>query len=491
MLHKSIEIGPITALGVTGLSLSNISRFYSAGFILALFCLFSEAFARQPAMANEQDPWNILFIVVDDMGHADMSCAGHSLLKTTHLDRLAAKGVRFTHAFTPYPICSTSRAAILTGKDSWTNGCLMNEVPIAPGTVQFPMLVSKAGYECHYIGKWHNDGKPWTRGFTSGSYQAVGGMYPRERGGQTKPWVTDFGSDVSRQIDRFSTTLFCDGAVDFLDQHQSNDKPFLMYLSLTVPHDPWMPPQEYLDLYPEESIPLPNNFLPRPHGKWYSDWHGTHLRDQVLMPFPRTAEGVRDVTRRYYATVTHMDHEIGRVLDKLEKKHLSENTVVIFVADHGISLGSHGFSGKQTMYEEGIRTPLIIRHPGLKKNRRINSNMVSLMDFFPTICEVAGVDVPEDIEGKSLLRLYQGTGSPIRNEVFATFISEPHRWNVRAIRTTRYKYIKHLTTDEVELFDLQCDPDEMTNLADTASHRKIQRSLAAKLTAWRKRSGDQ
>ena len=113
------------------------------------------------------------------------------------------------------------------------------------------------------------------------------------------------------------------------------------------------------------------------------------------------------------------------------------------------------------------------------------------MDFFPTICEVAGVDVPEDIEGKSLLRLYQGTGSPIRNEVFATFISEPPRWNVRAVRTTRYKYIKHLTTDEVELFDLRSDPHEMTNLADTTSYRKIQRSLAAKLTAWRNRSGDQ
>jgi arylsulfatase A-like enzyme len=282
----------------------------------------------------------------------------------------------------------------------------------------------------------------------------------------------------------------CDGAVEFLDQRQPDDKPFLMYVSLTVPHDPWMPPEEYLKLYPKEVIPLPKNFLPRPQGKWFSDWHGTHLRDQVLQPFPRTPEGVRDVLQRYYATVTHMDHEIGRVLDELEKKNLAESTIVIFVGDQGISLGSHGFSGKQTMYEEGIRTPLIIRHPSIKRNRLTNENLVTLMDLFPTACEIASVKVPSEVEGKSLLGLYRGVGGPIRDAVFTTFISEQHRWNVRAVRTTRYKYIKHLTTDEVELFDLQSDPLEMTNLAGIAGYEQIQRSLAGRLDQWRERSGD-
>jgi len=456
-----------------------------------IFPVSAESTAKLSGNELESNRWNVLLIVADDMGYADMGCAGHPLLKTPNLDKLASKGVRFTHTFTPFPIWSTSRAAILTGMDSWSNGCLMNEVPIKPGTVQFPELLAKSGYECHYIGKWHNDGKPWTRGFTSGSYQAVGGMYPREKGGQAKPWVTDFGSDESRQIDRFSTSLFCDGAVDFLDQHHAKEKPFLLYLSLTVPHDPWMPPDEYLQYYPKESISLPENFLSRPRGRWFTDWHGTHLRDQVLMPFPRTPDGVRDVRQRYYATVTHMDHEIGRVLDKLEEKNLSRKTVVIFLGDHGISLGSHGFSGKQTMYEEGIRTPCIVSHPGLDNKRRINSNLVSLVDLFPTICDIAGVKVPDEVEGESLLGLYQDTGKTIRREVFTTFISEPHRWNVRAIRTERYKFIKHFTTDEVELFDLQCDPYETVNLADSKSCQQIRQTLATKLAEWRKRSGDQ
>jgi len=239
--------------------------------------------------------------------------------------------------------------------------------------------------------------------------------------------------------------------------------------------------------------------------KYYTDWHGNNLRDEKQMvPFPRTPAGVRDVRSRYYGTITHDDDQIGRILDKLDEKQLTEDTLVIFLADHGISLGAHGISGKQTMYEEGIRLPLVMRYPRLRRGSAENPNLVSLIDIFPTICEVAGITIPDSIEGKSLLGPYQSKGPWHREgprkagtqRIFASFVSPTrHRLNIRCIRTERYKLIHHLTTDETELYDLEKDPYELNNLARPACQgpvgarqkrsSKLKKRLAAELLAWR------
>lgn len=442
--------------------------------------------------ANSGERPNVLLIVADDQAHNDLGVAGHSLLKTPNLDRLAREGVHFTHAFSPNPICTPSRAALLTGQDCWTNGCYFFGLPIRDSSVQFATLFSRAGYECFYTGKWHNDGWPSQRGFTSGEYICRGGA-PLSRGGQARPVVTDFGGKNRRQIERFSTTLFTDAAVRFLEHRQAGDTPFLMAVSYTVPHDPWMPPGNYATMYEPAKIPLPPNFMPRPMNgatpfRWFTDWHGTNLRDEALMPFPRTPEGVRDIRSRYYGTIAHMDREIGRILDTLDAKELAGRTLVVFLADQGISLGAHGFSGKQTMYEEGIRLPMIVRYPKLKRGRAKVSKLVSLIDVFPTLCEAAGVDVPETVEGTSLLGLYQGRADWSRDRIFAAFHSPTrHRLISRCIRTERHKLIHNLTTDEVELYDLETDPYELNNLAGRESHSDLQGRLAAELLAWRKR----
>jgi arylsulfatase A-like enzyme len=363
-------------------------------------------------------------------------------------------------------------------------------MPIKESSTQFAGLFSQAGYETFYTGKWHNDGWPWQRGFTTGAYICRGGP---GGGGQARPTVTDFGGGKPRQIERFSTTLFTDAAVQFLDGPRPGDKPFLMFVSYTTPHDPWTPPGEYAVTYEPARIALPPNFMPRPMDssrvfKWFTDWHGTNLRDEKLMPFPRTPDGVRDVRSRYYGTITHMDNEIGGILDALDRNQLTENTLVIFIADQGISLGAHGFSGKQTMYEEGIRLPMIVRYPKLRRGGPKNSNLVSLMDIFPTICEAAGIEVPDSVEGKSLLGLYRGKGNSNRDRVFAAFVSpRRHRLDVRCIRTERYKLIHHLTTNEVELYDLQKDPYELENLAGRQEYSPLREELAAGLLAWRAR----
>jgi arylsulfatase A-like enzyme len=419
----------------------------------------------------------------------DLGSAGHPLLKTPNLDRLATEGVRFTRAFTPNPICTPSRAALLTGQDCWTNGCYFFGMPIRSQSKHFAQLLSKAGYETFYTGKWHNDGLPSQRGFTSGKY--IGGGGPGT-GGHSKPNVRDFGDRNKYQIERFDSELFTDAAVEFIDSHQPDSKPFLLFVSYMTPHDPWTPPCKYAKMYKPQAIDLPPNFMPRPMNnskpfKYYTDWHGTNLRDEKQMvPFPRTPEGVRDVRSRYYGTITHDDEQIGRILRKLDEKQLTKNTLVIFLADHGISLGAHGISGKQTMHEEGIRLPLIMRYPKLRRGSVENSKLVSLIDIFPTICEAAGIAVPDSVEGKSLLDLYNRQGRWDRKRIFASFVSPTrHRLNIRCIRTERHKLVHHLTTDEIELYDLEKDPYELENLSGRKRFTKLKKQLMAQLSGWR------
>jgi arylsulfatase A-like enzyme len=444
------------------------------------------------AWTGERRRPNIVLIVADDWAHTDIGIAGHPLLKTPNLDRLARDGVHFTHAFTPNPICTPSRAALLTGQDCWTNGCWFFGMPIRKQSSHFARLLSQAGYETFYTGKWHNDGSPSTRGFTSGKYIGAGGP---GAGGHSRPMVKDFGKTKRRQIERFDSELFTDAAVEFIESQRTDGKPFLLFVSYMTPHDPWTPPGKYATMYKPEDIDLPVNFMPRPMNgpkpfRYYTDWHGTNLRDeQQMTPFPRTPEGVRDVRRRYYGTITHDDEQTGRILDKLDEKNLTKDTLVIFLADHGISLGAHGISGKQTMYEEGIRLPLIVRYPRLKRSRAKNAGLASLIDIFPTICDAAGVPIPESVEGKSLLDLYEDKGRWDRDRTFASFVSpKRHRLNIRCIRTERYKLVHHLTTNEIELYDLEKDPYELTNLAGLSKFETLQNQLSEGLLTWRKQA---
>ena len=472
----------------------NSDKGYKRRSVLWLVGIVVMSFAFTPSIVHSERRAtrpNIVLIVADDWAHMDLGVAGHPLLKTPHLDRLAQEGVHFTRAFTPNPICTPSRAALLTGQDNWTNGCWFFGMPIRSESRHFAQLLSEAGYETFYTGKWHNDGLPSKRGYTCGRY--IGGGGPGA-GGHPRPIVRDFGGANKRQIERFDSELFTDAAVEFLESQQADDRPFLLYVSYMTPHDPWTPPGRYAAMYEPQTIDLPTNFMPRPMNgskpfRYYTDWHGENLRDErQMVPFPRTPEGVRDVRSRYYGTITHDDVQIGRILNALDRKRLTANTLVIFLADHGISLGAHGISGKQTMYEEGIRLPLIVRYPKWRRGKATNADLVSLIDVFPTLCDVAGVEIPESVEGTSLSGSYQGTGRWDREHIFASFVSpERHRLNIRCIRTERRKLIHHLTTDEIELYDLENDPYELRNLAGLETFDEVQRQLAAQLAVWREK----
>jgi len=292
--------------------------------------------------------------------------------------------------------------------------------------------------------------------------------------------VVKFGDDPrNRQtVDRYSTSVFTDDALEYLQEERS--QPFCMVVSYTVGHDAWLAPPGFAGKYAPSQVPLPPNFMTKPPFQQFN----SKIRDETLLRFPRTRADVRTATAGYYAMIEHMDEHIGQLLDALQRRSLAAETLVIFLSVKGLSLGSHGILGKQTLYEEGIRTSLIVRHPKLRAASRTNSELVSTIDLLPTICEAAGVRIPASVEGQSLLGVYDGTRKG-RQRLFFSY-HDPNRSTVtRAVRTQRYKLIHHLLTDERQLFDLSNDPYEFKNLANLPEHQSVERDLTHALLVWR------
>jgi arylsulfatase A-like enzyme len=204
------------------------------------------------------------------------------------------------------------------------------------------------------------------------------------------------------------------------------------------------------------------------------------------LPYPRTEADVRKAMALYYGMMSQLDSQIGRILAALDEQGLADNTLVLFVGDHGHSLGSHGFVGKQCMYDEGIRMPLIMRYPPIRRGSSTCDALVSLVDFFPTICQAAAIEPPAGVEGHSLLPLYAGEQPAVREHLFASHHSPgKHGMSTCCVRTKQHKLIQHLTTGETEFFDLANDPFELTNLSGKPQVAEIQSKLTAELNDWR------
>ena len=437
--------------------------------LLATLCAYAAPIDTHASDAERRP--NVVVLVSDDHTFDALGCAGNGVVKTPNIDRLARDGVRFTRAFSPNPICTPARAAILSGRNAWTTGVTFFNLPIPADTPLWPELLKAAGYDTFYTGKWHNDGAPWRRGFAGGDAVFLGGMSDHSR----VP-VRSHGGTNARIGTKFSSELFADAAVAFLNRDHAAT-PFCLYVAFTAPHDPRTPPGEYAGMYKPESIPARPNFMPRPPLELFIG----AVRDEKLLPFPRALEDVRRELAKYYGMITHLDAQVGRILDALDARGLARDTVVVFVGDQGLALGAHGVVGKQTLYEEGIRTPLIVRDPRSARGAATCDRLVSLVDLFPTIAEAAGAAVPEGVEGRSLLGLYRGDGKAVHAELFAMY----HNLQ-RAIRTDDHKLIYHLRTGAVELFDLGRDPYELSNLAGRPESAAVERDLRARLDAWRK-----
>jgi arylsulfatase A-like enzyme len=269
-----------------------------------------------------------------------------------------------------------------------------------------------------------------------------------------------------------------DDAVDFLE-HRKSSKPFFMYLAFSNPHDPRVAAKPYRDLYRAADLPLPANYQPvHPF-----DNGEMTARDERLAPWPRTPDEVRRHLHDYYAVISAMDRHIGRLLDKLDELRLTEKTIVIYSSDHGLAVGSHGLMGKQNLYDDGMRVPLLVSGPGIAPGR--SDALVYLLDIFPTVCDLVGAPIPPSLDGRSFAGVLRGKPGETRESLFFAYGDVQ-----RAIRDERWKLIRYPHVNVTQLFDLETDPDERNDLAgDAASNPRIEQ-LLARLRDWQQQLGD-
>ena len=436
--------------------------------------------AEEETMPRPKRP-NILFLVSDDQRYDTIHALGNDLIRTPNLDSLVRKGTAFTLPYimgsTQGAVCICSRSMLFTGRTLWRSPDRCPQpLPL------WPQLLREAGYATFATGKWHNGPASFHRCFADGGSIFFGGMHDHSR-------VPVYDYDPSGRYPKgknriggkFSSELFSDAAIEFLRRHQE-DKPFLLYVAYTAPHDPRMAPPRYASLYPPEKIPLPPNFLPQ-HP---FDNGELKVRDELLAPFPRTPEVVRKHIADYYAMITHLDEHVGRVLAALGETGHAGDTLIFFAGDNGLALGQHGLFGKQSVYEHSVRVPLLVAGPGVPQGARRDA-FVYLYDLFPTICEMVGLPIPGTVEGKSLVPVLAGRTKQVRDSVFAAY-----RDCQRMVRDERYKLIRYSVRGEkrTQLFDLATDPWETRDLSAEAAHADRRAALEARLREWQKATGD-
>jgi arylsulfatase A-like enzyme len=342
-----------------------------------------------------------------------------------------------------------------------------------------PEVLGRAGYTTFGTGKWHNGEASWLRAFQQGRTVMFGGMSDHA----LVP-VKDLGADgqltPARVETTFSSELFANSAIAFLQSHKG-PAPFFAYVAFTAPHDPRQPPLEYRQPYYDRLPPLPPNFLPQ-----FPFDNGAMKggRDENLGAWPRTERMVRDQLAEYYGMVTHLDAQIRRILDALEATGHADDTIVIFAADNGLALGSHGLLGKQSVYEHSTRVPMMVAGPGIPAARSSQA-FAYLHDLFPTITALAGVAPPEGVGGTSLAPVWQGRSEQTRDSLFTVYMKTQ-----RAVRDERWKLIAFPALGHLQLFDLAADPFETTNLIDQPAHAGQVSRLKNLMRDWQQREGD-
>jgi arylsulfatase A-like enzyme len=331
------------------------------------------------------------------------------------------------------------------------------------------MALRDAGYETFATGKWHNGQPALAASFPKAKSIYLGGM-----SGQFNTPVSDVGTEGKminlKSPNEHCSETFANEAIDFL-QKTPKDKPFAAYIAFKSPHDPRQAPKKFVDMYNPKDIPIPANYLPE------HPFNNGELviRDERLEKWPRSKSAIQQHLAEYYAIITHEDEQIGKVIKALKETGRFENTIIIFSADNGLAIGSHGLMGKQNVYEHSVKIPLVISGPGIEKNKRSQA-MCYTFDLFPTFCEAAGAKTPASVEGKSLWPILKGTAQTHREEIFSAY-----RGLIRGLNDGRYKLIVNIAVNKTQLFDLQSDPDEMKDLADDATQKPRLDAMIAKL----------
>lgn len=509
-------------------------HFYSLTGIAAIFSLISSCTEQQ---AVKSKTMNIVYIMTDDHTSQMMSCYDQRYMQTPNLDRIAAEGVRFTQSFVANSLSGPSRACMLTGKHSCANHFYDNTTCVFDSSQQtFPKLLQKAGYQTALIGKWHLESLP--SGFD----------YWKIVPGQGSYYNPDFilqSNDTVRQ-QGYLTNIITDEAIEWMEHKRDTSKPFCLLIHHKAIHRNWLADTCHLSLYENKAFPVPDNFYDAYEGreaaasqemsiikdmdliydlKMLAPGKDSHLRTAYENMLARMNEKQRAAWEEFYGpiikefytkqptgkelaewkfqrymrdymkTVKSLDDNVGRVLDYLEEKDLLDNTLIVYTSDQGFYMGEHGWFDKRFMYEESMRTPLVMRLPKGFDRRGDITELVQNIDYAPTFLDLAGADIPEDIQGVSLLPLLEGK-KPVdwRKALYYHFYEFPGEHNVKrhyGIRTERYKLIHFYDDiDSWELYDLQEDSAEMHNLYGVPRHASTVEALKKELLYLQEQYGD-
>lgn len=442
--------------------------------VLGFVILVSVAWDMQAAEAEQP---NVLFLFADDMRADTIAAHGNAQIQTPNLDKLSASGFSFHGNYTfggnSGAVCIPSRAMLMTGK-TWFH----LDVSTLAGSRLLPEYLQTQGYRTFGTGKWHNGPAAYVRAFQQGKTVMFGGMSDH-----TDVPVHDLRPDgtltEARPGGKFSTELFADSAIEFL-KTQDGSRPFFAYVAFTAPHDPRQPPAKFSAPYYRDLPPLPKNFLPQLP---FDNGMMNGTRDENLGAWPRTEKMIREQLAEYYGMITHLDEQIGRILEVLEQTGLHKNTIVVFTADNGLAMGSHGLLGKQSVFEHSMRTPLIIAGPGIKPGA--SSAFTYLLDLFPTLCETLQVPIPAGMEGHSLRPIWEGKSARVRDSVFLPFLDIQ-----RGIRDERWKLIAYPRLGYLQLFDLKNDPGEIHDVASVPGNAGQIERLRRLMAQWQEQVDD-
>lgn len=448
---------------------------------------------------------NFIFIYTDDQRFDTVSSMGNDEIYTPNLDKLVNMGTVFSHTYNMGAwhgaICVASRAMIITGKSVWGAKEEIEKLSISDSVSisrTWPKLLQSNGYKTYMSGKWHvnapiekifdvvrnvkpgmpNDNRvkmyeklvKWRE--ESGElvkfkdYMPVGYGRPKnEKDDSWNSYDSIFGGFW--QGGKHWSEVLADDAIDFLNDSKQLNQPYFMYLSFNAPHDPRQAPKSFLELYPLESISIPENYAPQhPHYKEIGNVPG--LRDEALAPYPRSKFAVKKHIQEYYAAISHLDEQVGRIIKHMENENMLENTYIVFTSDHGLSVGQHGLIGKQSLYDHSIRVPMIINGPGITKNKIIKED-IYLQDVMPTILDLADIQVPSSVDFKSLkTMLFEKKNEKLYDAIYGTFgccSTENYIDFQRMIRKDDFKLMLFPINKRLELYDLKNDPYEINDLA--------------------------
>ena len=442
--------------------------------LVALTALPSLTHGAPPAA---DDPPSILLLWADDQRADTIGIWGNAHIRTPNIDGIARRGYSFRRSYcfgSPHgAVCVPSRAMLHTGRH-WPTLDLQD----FSGRATLGSSLREAGYATFATGKWHNGREPLARSFEEARGIYLGGMSDHNHVPQHD--VIDGVFHQRGDVGGHSSEIFAEHAINFLEQRAGDERPFFCYVSFTAPHDPRDPPPGYSEEYYEQRPPLPANFMPQ-HP---FDNGQLTTRDEKLGAWPRTREMVSDQLAEYYGLITHMDEQIGRILTALEATGRAENTIIVYAADHGLGMGSHGLLGKQSLYEHSMHAPMMIAGPGVPHGE--TRALTYLHDLYPTLLGLAGVPAPEDTHTSDLAPLMHGEVSSVRATLFNTYGNL-----MRAVQDGRWKLINYPQVGQTQLFDLESDPDELLNLADRPEHMIRLAGLRGELERWQESLEDE